>query len=334
MIGGHDPMAMPAPPQILLFLLGLTFVLHLAMLGLLFASLWARAGAEWGRPAGYDTQRVHRAGVVGMSMTITMGVPPLLFVQVLYGKYFYASSISIGFPWLAIVGYLLAGFYAMYWAQWAWLRHQGPSWTGKLSWLLTVLCVIAIGFTYSWNHLKSLSATPWTNDVFHPDALLRLSGYFGAALVGAAAWASWLGGNWRLDHRLPRGTGIAAMVGGAGLLIWTLVSDYASAGIYVIDRPLQLIAALTSLVAGALVVANRGGGLTRWLLTIGAPLGMLGLLVQRETWRLAALGPLHSPFAETVRTQWSAVALFAATFILGLGVLLWLVLQIRRLRTR
>ena len=39
MIGGHDPMAMPAPPEIMIFLLGLTFVLHFGLLGLLFSSL-------------------------------------------------------------------------------------------------------------------------------------------------------------------------------------------------------------------------------------------------------------------------------------------------------
>lgn len=330
MIGGYDPMAMPAPPQIMIFLLGLTFVLHLAFLGLLFSSLWARIGAEWGKSGSYDSLRVHRAGVVGFSMTITLGVPPLLFVQILYGQYFYSSSISIGFPWLAVVGYLLVGFYAMYLAQWSWTRQNRPSAMGKSFLLLSILCILAIGFTYSWNHLKSLSETPWTNDVSHATALHRLSGYFGSALMASAAWAAWFGPRWRADCRMPKGVGWAASLGGLSLLTWALTSEYAAAGGLGLDRPLLLTAAITGIVAGALATVFHRSTVAKWLITLAAPFGMLGLLVQRELYRLEVMSPFYSPFAEQVRTQWSAVALFAVTFILGLVVLLWLFVQVRR----
>ena len=109
-----DPMALPAPPVLFVGLLGLTFVVHMLFLGLLVAALWQRVGAEWGKKNTGEIEPLHRAGVMAFSTTITAGVAPLLFVQVLYGKYFYSSSIAIGFPWLAIVGYLLIGFYSLY----------------------------------------------------------------------------------------------------------------------------------------------------------------------------------------------------------------------------
>lgn len=330
MIGGYDPMAMPAPPEIMIFLLGLTFVLHISLLGLLFSSLWARAGAEWGARGVYDSLRVHRAGVVGFSMTITLGVPPLLFVQILYGKYFYSSSISIGFPWLAVIGYLLVGFYALYWTQWSWMRNKGPSWTGKLFWLICVLSVFAIGFTYSWNHLKSMSETPWNHEISHTAAMHRLLGYFGAALIASGAWGAWFGSHWRSDRRVPRGAGWATLAGGVGLLVWTLTSGHAMSGTFNYGRELLFVGAAIAIISGLIALGTHRTHISRWLMTAAAPIATLGLLMQREAFRLETMRPYYDPFAQPTRTQWSTVAMFVAALLAGVVVLIWLLIQIRR----
>lgn len=331
MIGGHDPMAMPAPPEIMMFLLGLTFVVHISLLGLLFSSLWARAGAEWGSRRVYDSLRVHRAGVVGSSMTITMGVPPLLFVQILYEKYFYSSSISIGFPWLAVVGYLLIGFYAMYWTQWSWMRNSGPSLSGKIFWIITVLSVIAIGFTYSWNHLKSISETPWNNTVSHMAAMHRLLGYFGAGLIASGAWGAWFGSNWRTDRQIPKGAAWAAIVGGAGLSVWALTSRFATSGAYNLAHLFIYAGTIVAILAGVISIAANKTVIARWLMTLAAPIGTLGLFIQREASRLETMRPYYDPFTLPTRTQWSTVAMFVVALLAGVGVLIWLLIQIRRL---
>lgn len=330
MIGGHDPMAMPAPPEIMIFLLGLTFVLHISLLGLLFSSLWARAGAEWGKRGLYDSLRVHRAGVVGFSMTITLGVPPLLFVQILYGKYFYSSSISIGFPWLAVVGYLLLGFYALYWTQWSWMRNDGPSLSGKVFWLMCAMCVTAIGFTYSWNHLKSMSETPWSHQISHVAALHRLAGYFGTALIASGAWGAWLGSHWRTDRRVPSGAAWASLAGGVGLLAWALTSEYAATTLLGLDRVLIFCGATLAIISGVAGRAMGVNALSRWLVTAAALIGSIGLLIQRESFRLESMRPYYDPFAQTIRTQWAPVAMFVAALLVGIGVLVWLLMQIRR----
>ncbi len=331
MIGGHDPMAMPAPPEVMLSLLGLTFVLHITMLGLLFSSLWARVGAEWGKFVLYDSLRVHRAGVVGFSMTITMGVPPLLFVQILYGKYFYASSISIGFPWLAVVGYLLVGFYALYWAQWSWMRRDQPSMAGKLSVVVSILCVAAIGFTYSWNHLQSLSPTPWDYSVSHADAAHRLLGYFGAAIMSSGAWAAWFGPHWRTDGKVPHGAWIASTVGGISILGWALTSDYAISGFGDVGYGLLLSGGALGIASGLIAMAFGKTPLARLIATTAAPIATIGIFLQRESFRLATMRPFYDPFSITQRTQWSTIVMFGIALLLGLVALVWLLRQIRRM---
>jgi hypothetical protein len=46
--------------------------------------------------------------------SVNFGVAPLLFVQVLYGHFFYASSILMAVFWLAVIPLLIAAYYAAY----------------------------------------------------------------------------------------------------------------------------------------------------------------------------------------------------------------------------
>ncbi len=70
--------------------------------------------------------------------------------------------------------------------------------------------------------------------------------------------------------------------------------------------------------------------IARWLITASAPVGTLGLLMQREAFRLEAMRSYYDPFSVPTRTQWSTVAMFAVALLAGLGVLIWLLVLIRR----
>ena len=49
-----------------------------------------------------------------IAFTINLGVAPLLFLQVLYGQFFYTSSILMAVYWLSIVGLLIVSYYSAY----------------------------------------------------------------------------------------------------------------------------------------------------------------------------------------------------------------------------
>lgn len=57
---------------------------------------------------------------VAVALTITLGVAPLLFVQVLYGQFFYTSSILLGYVWLTLLLILLLGYYGYYCYAFRW----------------------------------------------------------------------------------------------------------------------------------------------------------------------------------------------------------------------
>ena len=51
---------------------------------------------------------------VVMTFVINLGVPPLLFAQVLYGRALYTSSVLIGVYWISIVAILMLTYWLLY----------------------------------------------------------------------------------------------------------------------------------------------------------------------------------------------------------------------------
>ena len=49
-----------------------------------------------------------------IAFAVNFGVAPLLFLQTLYGHFFYASSQLMAVPWLSAVGLLIVGYYSAY----------------------------------------------------------------------------------------------------------------------------------------------------------------------------------------------------------------------------
>ena len=49
-----------------------------------------------------------------VALTVNFGVPPLLFVQVLYGHLFYSSSVMLAVPWILVIPILILAYYGAY----------------------------------------------------------------------------------------------------------------------------------------------------------------------------------------------------------------------------
>ena len=115
-----DPLPQPAPAWILWALLQLTFFCHLlAMNVVLGGSILALHWRFSRRPDDAE----HRAAVVhafskalpvAIAAAVTLGVAPLLFVQVLYGRLFLTSSILMAWWWLAVVPLVILAYYGAY----------------------------------------------------------------------------------------------------------------------------------------------------------------------------------------------------------------------------
>ncbi|HOM57875.1 MAG TPA: hypothetical protein PLG27_09020, partial [Candidatus Latescibacteria bacterium] len=115
-----DPIALPAPVWLMQFLSGLTFIFHVipmnvvlggGVVALVLAVRGTRGSQDlYVRLAG----RIASVLPVAIAMTITLGVPPLLFLQAMYGPLFYTSSVLMAWPWLSVIAILLVGYYGHY----------------------------------------------------------------------------------------------------------------------------------------------------------------------------------------------------------------------------
>jgi len=120
LIPSVDAAPVPGPFWLLHVLLVLTFFLHLVFMNLtLGGTLLAAISqvASRGRAGDVRTVLASRLMTVnnyGISLTITSGVAPLLFVQVLYQQYFYPATILLGWIWFFFLVMLTVGYYSAY----------------------------------------------------------------------------------------------------------------------------------------------------------------------------------------------------------------------------
>ena len=129
-----DPMPAPAPIWLLRTLLLLTFFLHLLFMNTLLGGTVVTLICNLRRKqsahaAQLASDMAHLLPVI-FAFTITLGVAPLLFLQVLYGHLLYASSVIMGVPWLSIVGLVMCAYYAVYYFSFR--RERTPAVAGIL----------------------------------------------------------------------------------------------------------------------------------------------------------------------------------------------------------
>lgn len=95
-----------------------------------------------------------------LALAINAGVPPLLFLQAVYGQFSYVSSILMAVFWLAVIGALITGYYGLYFHNY---RYEKLSAAGRKFMILAVLCMISyIGFMLSNKMTLMLRPEVWS----------------------------------------------------------------------------------------------------------------------------------------------------------------------------
>lgn len=142
-------------------LLMLTFPLHLlfmnAMLGSTVIAIHARLKGD---ETGVALSRA-LAGIIPylVAFTVNLGVAALLFTQVLYGQFFYTSSILMAVYWLAVIPLLMTAYYLLYLHDFRftslWRRAAFVAATA-------LLLFLSIAFIYTNNMTLMLEPREWS----------------------------------------------------------------------------------------------------------------------------------------------------------------------------
>ena len=356
-----DPIPLPAPIWLFKVLHNLTFALHLASVeillgGLLLGLAFAVVGRIRHSP---DFQQasgilVHRLPTV-MAFVINLGIPPLLFAQVLYGRALYTSSVLIGTYWISVIFLLMASYYGLYIA--AKRADARQAWTAPG--LAALLLVLTIAFIYSNNMTLMIRPQAWAS-MYHaspsglqlntsdPTLLPRWLFFITGSLPAAGAamillsLRSGLGGQM---GRFLSSSGGGAMAGGAllqaafGYLGFSAQPQSVTAS--VMTEPLYrssvygwlataVVLVLLGLIASTTRVPNRilavGGALAAFVNIASTVMVRDG--IRDVTLRAAGF----EVWDRHVVTNWSVVGLFLVLFVAGLGVIAYLISIIAKAR--
>ncbi|MDR3739924.1 MAG: hypothetical protein P4L40_13000 [Terracidiphilus sp.] len=358
-----DPIPLPAPIWLFKLLHIVTLSLHFVAVEMLLGGLLIAVGfCVFGRsPQASVAARAiaHRLTVV-MTYVINLAVPPLLFAQVLYGRALYTSSVLIGTYWISVIVLLMAAYWLLY-------RFSARLDAGKSAWhvgLLAWLIAGFIGHTLSVNMTLMLRPEVWRGmyassaaGVFLPTGDPTTEPRFMMMLAGGLL----VGGLW-LVYLAARSTFTAdeqkflAAVGGKIAAVFGVV--YLVAGIWanavqpatvktMLAAPpdgygfYKLYAlggyAWLALVAVAVVlglVAGFGKIAANWLAWAGALVTLLfeiGLVTYRDAIRdITLLSKGYNVWDRVVVTNWSVVGLFLVLFVVGLGIIGWLISVVAR----
>jgi len=343
------PVPLPAPVWLLQLLLVFTFVLHLAAMNFLVGGSAILAVSSWRCRSDPRHRELTRRACTAMppvvAFTITLGVAPLLFLQLVYGQLFYTSSVIMAWSWLSVVGLLMLGYYGVYGYA---LQHDelGPRALWVAAGVGVAFLLIAMIFTQNMslmlrpqdfyslylsktvgNHLGSFQAVTLTRFLHFAVAAMAIAG-LGLALLSRrwqadspdfAAWARGYGVRWFLAA-----SGVEIVVGFGFLFALppnirasflgrdTLSTSILSLGIVL--AVLAMLAARKSLAVACVAI-----------------FGTISLMaVVRHLVRVAYLRPYFDPHTLPVSGQWFVFALFALLLVAGIATLAWMLYQFFR----
>lgn len=323
--------------------------------GLIISILWNLYGH-----AAKNKTALFASGVVAYRLpiittyVINFGVPPLLFVQVLYGRAFYTSTILIGLYWILVVFAVMAAYFSLY--RMAHLAGKGRVW-----WPWGVLALVFIAYVamvYStastltlkpenWATLYDASASgtllPPHDPTLLPRLLMVLIGSIGFGALGTTLYTSKFTLSGEVKAFIRKGAGLLAA---AALLLegfigtWAFQSqpDFVQQALKTsaLGAPLLYIwpacLALCLLAALWLFFAPQGWSWARILFVSLPPfLTIASFVILRDCVRDITLTKAgFDVWQSPVNTNWLVVSLFLGLFVIGVAFMVWLLTVVRR----
>jgi hypothetical protein len=346
-----DPIPLPAPYWVFKLLLVVTFTLHIVAMNFMLGGMVLALAGRWSGSRERANRLFTDVATKLPSLlpaTVTLGVAPLLFLQVIYGQFFYTSSVLIAWPWLLLLVMLTIAYYGLYYVSFRTHRRAGA---GRGVLLASFLLIAAIGFLFTNNLTLSQTPSAWATKYFadpsgwnlnlsEPTLAPRYLHFFTAAVAVGGLLLMLLAYFKReseADYRqyVFRFGGRAfefATMAQFAVGFWFLLSlPRDQRMLFLGDNGLAtmlLLAGIAGAVGAILVVARalrqddyRSGAIGGTGITV---LVILAMTVMRDILRDDYLKPHFHPERFVVQTQWTVLPLFLAVFI-G-GVVLWAVM--------
>lgn len=358
-----DILGIPSPVYIFQFLYWLTLVLHFIFMNFILGGTLIIAHQEilFGKKP--STVKINTIIIkvmpVALSFAVTMGVAPLLFVQVLYGQFFYTANVMMGGYWLSIIGLVMAAFYILYIIVAQKPSHQTATPLTKLLLLINALLFLLVAFIYTNNAILTENPAYWPDiyskakSVIAPNASLiprYIHTIIGSVAI-AGIWMAFIGAY--QCHFYPENREIALKMKKSGFTWAALatVLQMLSGGLYLYSLGLDKIklfmgngylfvgwtvgvaSAVFALIILIFALLHLENAKFLWGTLVLFFVSLFGMVMGRDLLRGISLEQYFTIDKWIVRTSHSSLLLFLVTFVAGLaivGYLLYMVWNLKR----
>ena len=349
LIPAVDPAALPGPPWLFHVLWVITFLIHLVFVNMVMGGSVLAALVGNSRPGAREIQSFFvEVNGWAISFAITFGIAPLLFMQVLFGRFFYTATILLAWWWLGMLGILTLGYYLNYIAK----SRLKAGKSVRLILIVEAVCflkIAAIQVAINVLHLQparweSVAQQTWAA-LLDPTFLPRTLHFVLAAIAMAGAVLAFVA-----TRRAATTDDREACM---GMARFGLRAAFVTSALALVDGFWLLLA----LPRDVLRAFMRGGAVTTIPLTVGILLGVWLLVTlsritdplaqAKEVRRVAELlvgavvlmvltrhqlrglylAPWRTDEQIVVATQWGPLALFLVVFVLCVGLTVYAIVR-------
>ncbi|MCS7186382.1 MAG: hypothetical protein N3B10_12895 [Armatimonadetes bacterium] len=355
-----EPIPLPAPVWLLQTLLFITFVLHLVPMNMTIGGLVILAHGEISRRFSEPMRR----WIVGYlpvttAFTVTTGVAPLLFLQVLYGQLFFPAAVLIAWAWFLVIVALLFGYYGIY--AYSLASERLGRWRG---WVIIGSTVLFLYVAFAFNNVITLMSTPfrwwilWQErnpslhfnlNLWDPTLFPRFA-HFVLSAVAVAGLAAALYG--AIVRRSDEEAGRILVQNGAAWFVGATVLNYFVGALFLFTHEqavwrtfiggnlwatiLLWAGVAISLIAAIIVWRSRKSArpiplvIASVILTVLTIVSMSGVKFMVRSLLIARYASNFNLSQMPVQPQWGIIVMFVILLLVGLGFVAWMVIQLQR----
>jgi hypothetical protein len=271
-----------------------------------------------------------------IAFAINFGVAPLLFLQVLYGRFVYTSSVMMGIYWLSVVGILIIMYYSAYiydfkYDQWPNLR---------IYFLISmVVLALVIAFIFSNNMTLMVNPEKWTGYFENRSGtMLNLSDptliprylHFVVASVAVAGLFMAITWKFKQDPRAEEYSNqgmtwfFYATIVQVGVGLWFLMSLPKDIMLSFMGGSALYTSVFLPGLAGVVLILVLSLKKMVWPTTAGLVFTVVFMVLLRDLVRTAYLAGYYHPSERTVAPEYAPLFIFIAVFVLGLGAVFYM----------
>jgi hypothetical protein len=327
-------------------LLMLVFPLHLILMNAMLGSTAIAVYAALKREEVFKELARELGKIIPLliAFAVNIGIAALLFLQVLYGNMFYASSVLIGAFWIMVIPLLILAYYAAY--VFDFRSHSGKK-PKTAAICLSLVIFLSIAFLFSNNMTLMLEPENWRIYFTHTagtalnlDDPMLLPRYLHFMIGGVAVGGLFVALYGKLRKSMD--SEVRALAQSIGMRVFTVLTGLQIVAGFIfllsLRRNVMLLFMGGSMTATVIFVA--GLALAIFVLTAGTkgkvylcaglviPLVFV-MAVLRDIVRTGYLEPYFSPHLLRLTPQYSPMLIFLAVLVLGIVTIVWLLLKVR-----